>query len=387
MVWTDFGDDPSDSALIRSALLKAFDGGLGRTYAVVDGAQFDDLPALLASAELNHRSLYLGAPDEGLMRASPFLVDPYLPPPTDAAAFEPDVEAINEALRKQGHDPDALDTDGLAASAELTAAQFADWIHEREACTVGPRAYMERLLGIVGDRPAIVLWSGDTDAGLLFKHLRSINRAILPPDPDEWTEDGKDVGDGESYLFRHYDGRVLAEVLPVLDAGQFARVFGPARRLTFTASSHEDRAGNPVRMAEAPADLIVTPTPGPLRLSEEQIEAIEERRLRAMHRRIMEPILARKPYTDSPFTDEELSKMGWRAMRIADEWGVEGEEAFEAFVLMEIISRGAATNDPVMQQTMRTSGDRYGTPDERIMKFKRRFDELIRRDFGERYAR
>lgn len=51
-----------------------------RVYVLMDGARFDDLPGMLASAKLHHRSLYRNVQDAELLRAGPWLVNPYRKP-------------------------------------------------------------------------------------------------------------------------------------------------------------------------------------------------------------------------------------------------------------------------------------------------------------------
>lgn len=382
-------DEPTsaDASILNERLLAAVRVLDGRTYAVVDGAQFEDLPHDLAMAGLNYRSLYLGAPDPGLLRASPFLIDPYLAPPPNVEGFETNETELADRLRGAGHDPDALTEEGIALSATFVSEQFTAWVAEQEARPApDPMAQFAKLFDLVGDCPAMVLWSGRMEAAELFKHLRSLNRAIAPMDEEdiERDEDGQPVGPVvKPYLFRHYDGRVVAEFLPVLDREQFRRFFGPASRLTFLAPGYENDAGDPLRMAELPDELRAVPMPsGMLRLTQDQIAAVEERKLRSMWRGFMNEILPRAPQTETPFSDEELSAMAWNAMLVARDYGVESEEAFEAFVLMELISRGAATRSERLRKTMQADDPSFGTPDERILKFKERFDARIRRDFG-----
>jgi hypothetical protein len=86
-------------------------------------------------------------------------------------------------------------------------------------------------------------------------------------------------------MFRHADGNVLAEVLPVLDAAQFSRVFGPAKALMFLAPDHPASDGSLIRRAVLPGGAPPAP-PGMLRLSMEQMEGIEEIRLERLEGRL-----------------------------------------------------------------------------------------------------
>ena len=64
-----------------------------------------------------------------------------------------------------------------------------------------------------------------------------MTRRTAPPAEGEETH--------EAVMFRHGDGNVLAEVMPVLDAAQFSRMFGPAKALMFLAPDHPGSDGSP----------------------------------------------------------------------------------------------------------------------------------------------
>ena len=197
----------------------------GPVFAVVDGGHFADLPALLAGAGLAARSLFLGHGEREAERSGPWLVP---------------------------------------VAGEADAA---------------------RVLGLVGDLPAVVFWSCPAGDVELYGHLRRLNMAQLPV----WAAAGKegpepgveaDLG-WEAVLFRHWDPSVLGALLPVLDEGQFARVLGPAGELAFFA---EDYGGT--KRVVADPDWPVQP-PGMLTITAEQVGALTERRVEAQRRRIV----------------------------------------------------------------------------------------------------
>ena len=151
------------------AVLAAFPG---QGFAVVDGARFENLPALCKAHRLFARSLFLDHADIEVEKAGPWLI-------------------------------------GLAQAPDAT----------------------ERLLGLVGKEPAAVYWCCDMGEAILYRHLRTLNMARVP----SWSADGEagppDPSAATTYqtvMFRHYDPRVLGSIMPVLDAAQFARVLGPA---------------------------------------------------------------------------------------------------------------------------------------------------------------
>ena len=198
----------------------------GPVFAALDGAQFDDPAALMKSANINCRSLFLGVADAEREAAGPWLTG----------------------------------IDAMAA--------------------------MDRFLAILGDLPAAVFWSCPAGEAALYRHLRLLNEAIVPllrddalPRAEGEARPAYDFKDTR-VLFRHWDPRVLAQVLPVLDEPQFARVLGPA----MLAVMPREDGGRPY---EAPLlDGAVITRGGPLHLTLEQMDALQERLVHASRLRI-----------------------------------------------------------------------------------------------------
>jgi Domain of unknown function (DUF4123) len=244
-----------------------------RVYAVMDGALFDDLPLDLTNSGIAHRSLYKNVQDIELVRAGPWLVDPYHGLdrslnlwgglPTEQTGVSPIADDTNAAMNAH-----ALDTG--PASFHASGGR------------VDPAVQLERIVAMNGELPAAVFWIGDaalTEAAL-WRHLRTINMILLPKeaDPNILTIPADDEDTHEAFMFRHADGNVLAEVLPVLDAAQFSRVFGPARELVFLAPHHPSQStGSILRRARLP-DNSPAATSGLLKLSQTQVDEIEDAR-------------------------------------------------------------------------------------------------------------
>ena len=212
--------DLADPTMLREHLLRA----KAHLYAVMDGAQFDDLPAELAARGLSFRPLYLDRGESERERAALQLVS--LGEPSGAAG------AIDAVL-------------------ELTAS-----------------------------RPATVFWECPAGPDAIYRHLRTINMALIPKGTDADEADGAAAStaetevivprqDGSRYglsaapnagaasvfppasaepeesgseaagethefvLFRHGDANVMAQVLPALNGAQFARLLGPATAISF----------------------------------------------------------------------------------------------------------------------------------------------------------
>lgn len=138
-------------------------------YAVVDGAHFPDLPALLKLRRLEACPLYL----------------------------------------------EAADGAGVAAGPHLVALPTRDEV----------RVLLETLEG----RPAATFWSWPGNFGGLRHHLRGLTLVEIP---NERRTGPGDLA-YETVLFRHWDPNVLAVTLPILTVEQHRRFYGNAAGLIF----------------------------------------------------------------------------------------------------------------------------------------------------------
>lgn len=251
-----------------------------RVYAVIDGASFDDLLTRLSVSGLSYRSTWRDVEDYDVMAAAPFLIDPYVMP----HMFIPALETLDPA-------GGAIDLPPEDAPPEAGGTPM----------PADPVTQIGLVCDLIAPSPhAAVFWVGDRTltAERMFKQARSLNRVLTPRDhagpdgvgvlafgADTDADDSAAGVQGDTsadahrthtdVLFRHGDGNVLAEVLPVLDAGQFARLFGPAQGVTFIAPDHPSQAsGSALRRALRPAD-VPKPPAGPLRLDEAQMEALD----------------------------------------------------------------------------------------------------------------
>lgn len=238
-------------AVLREHLLKIEEP----LFAVLDGAQFDDLPSELFDGDFEHRPLYrndnIGHQDR--VRTTPQLV--WL-----------DHERTT-TTRTPNPQPD---------QAEAKAAP----------------AVLEKLFYLIGERPAVVFWVCPQGGDVLFRHLRTINMVLFPSDasfdpgrsyeanplpvPDDDEKQAEESGH-DLVLFRHADANVMAQVTPALDKLQFARLFGPANMILFAPN---DDWGGGAKQATKP-DKLPKPPAGPLKLQLETIQAIEKQRLMA----------------------------------------------------------------------------------------------------------
>ncbi|WP_026440728.1 DUF4123 domain-containing protein [Acidocella facilis] len=146
-------------------------------FAVLDGAKYDDLPALLRQVDVAARALFLEyRGNAGIVRAGPHL---------------------------------AL-------------------LNERR---------LRNLLRIEGIDGATVFWRVEApDEPAFYRHLRTLNLVEIPaPPPAQDAAPDPFAPAQRTVMFRHWDPGVLAMILPVLTPAQRARLFGPAAALAIAA--------------------------------------------------------------------------------------------------------------------------------------------------------
>jgi hypothetical protein len=206
-----------------------------------------------------------------------------------------------------------------------------------------PQVPLEAVIRLIGDAPAAIFWIGD--AGLteaaLWQHLRTLNMVLIPREYDNQKAprpvEGEETHD--AVMFRHGDGNVLAEVLPVLDAAQFSRVFGPARALMFLAPDHPASDGSAIRRAVLPGDTPPAP-PGMLTLSMEQMAGIEEARLDRSRRKVMSYLRKVDEQATSEMSDAELSNLIIQYERSGNAIGLSSERAHMKWAYLMSVSGG-----------------------------------------------
>jgi hypothetical protein len=319
--------------LLKTILQIVADPGR-RVYAVLDGARFDDLPLDLAAQGIAHRSLYKNVQDIELVRAGPWLIDPY--------------HGFDATLNVWGGLP--MDGDGLSPIAYDTSAAM-----DANSIEAGPvafhasggradlRAQLEQIVAINGELPAAVFWIGDamlTEAAL-WRHLRTINMVLIPKEhveemPIEFRENMRLQGGSDPaktptpVMFRHVDGNVLAQVLPVMDGAQFSRFFGLAKELLFLAPDNPSlTSGSTLRRAVLPQEALPAKS-GLLSLDSSQCEAIVGVRMAALKRSaISEFCMGEKP---GKLSDREQVA---DAFERADAYGLERKEDIWTFIEMD----------------------------------------------------
>ena len=163
-------------------------------------------------------------------------------------------------------------------------------------------------------------------------------------------------GTHEAVMFRHGDGNVLAEVLPVLDAARFSRVFGPAKALMFPAPDHPASDGSPLRRAVLPADA-PPGAPGLLKLSMEQYAQLTAQRVWKNRRFTMDYLRDAAPEETAQLSDEALYQFVSRAEKSGFRIGLESDYAHGLWAFMLLAFGEGIANNAMITDSIRQSGD------------------------------
>jgi hypothetical protein len=334
-----------------------------RLYALLDGARFDDLPGMLTAAGVSHRSLYRNVQDAELVRAGPWLVDPYRKPDPGINAWG----GLPPMGSRSTPSEDFVAADTKAALSETLIGGDDASNLDADIGDVDPKAQVELTAGIVGDLPAAVFWIGSAELteARLWHHLRTLNMVLIPRGygEEDFTPPVEQGGEThEAVMFRHADGNVLAEVLPVLNAAQFSRVFGPARALLFSAPDHPASDGSTLRRASLPDDAPLA-APGLLQLSIEQMEGIEAARLERSRRKVMIYLNEFCPGEAEELSDAELRDLIVQYEASGDAIGLKSERAHMKWAYLMSLSNGELAGRP---ETRNFFAESPKHPDDRI---------------------
>ena len=295
-------------------------------FAVLDGAQFDDLPRDLAAAGLKARALYLNrdGTDDQVVAVGPHMV-------------------------------------ALESPAQAQAVQ-----------------------GLVGDKPALVVWTCPDGAEALYRHLRGINKVEFPhgadpdptpdyaridprdgPNPPEPPAPRPDPETGQRYdlvNFRHADANAMAQVLPAIDLPTWARLFGPATQIAYLPT--DDWGDGGAYVAPRPEDLPQARA-GWLRLDLATNARMREIRLDRASRRIARYLRKQAPGNTQGLDDDALVQ---RARAYVDEavgYGVQTEGAMGRWAYMQICSGDALSKSVDVHEAM-TIRDPGFSADDRV---------------------
>jgi hypothetical protein len=155
---------------------------------------------------------------------------------------------------------------------------------------------------------------------------------------------------------------VLAEVLPVLDAEQFSRVFGPAKALMFLAPDHPASDSSIIRRALLPDDAPPAPA-GMLKLSMEQMEGIEAARYVRLQKRTTEYLLRVGADKLEGCSEAELRRDADIWLKSGVAYGVKSECALWQWSYLQLFTRGRLVEVPGVDHYMRRWP---GKPDDKV---------------------
>ncbi|TRW95279.1 hypothetical protein FNJ84_16255 [Paracoccus sp. M683] len=286
--------------------LLALDHKAAPVFAVLDGAQFDNLPQELMMGGFVSRSLYLDRGD---------------------------------------NNPEQI----------ITAPHMV-WLDERPEKIGGraPEITIPALLDLIVARPAAVFWQCPDGANALYRHLRGINMVLYPKAalPD-FEEPDTLPGDGDVFpaapdthtlvLFRHADSNVIAQSLPALEPAHLARLFGPATAILAMPEREWSWSDAPL-FAARPDGLPAAP-PGPLRLSQAELDGISQAAERASQQRIVAYLGAAAPQYTDRLQPQQLHQLTDAAIRDGRQIGLRTEKGFGLLAMLSLLTGGELLRD------------------------------------------
>ncbi|MGJ8604799.1 MAG: DUF4123 domain-containing protein [Marivita sp.] len=327
-------------------------------FALLDGAQFDNLPTLLLQKGFRSRSLYLDRGDNDPQRV---ITAPHLVVLTEQ----------NEMAPNRDH------------AGTVTA-----------------------LFDLLSGRPAAVFWQCDAGEDALYKHLRGLNMVLYPidamdPKPDlddsnaqdEIAQDDPDVPNpfapqdtqGETsnaedksasaathdmVLFRHADANVMAQTLIALDATERARLFGPASRILFMPSP-EFCPANEAWMEFS--NRSTSSSRGPLKISIESAARIGGASDQAILADMRTFLYGSDPEMCAQFTPAQIDATITAALSSGQAIGFEEDASFACWSYLMLITNHAIAGDA---DVLAGFQDGKRTPDENMNRMMAEFQRM-----------
>lgn len=263
-------------------------------FAVLDGAQFDDLPMALFDGDFIYRSLYLdrGTGTADQLRTAPHLV-------------------------------------WLDASSDKKVDR-----RERDGRIEEP--VLDRLIVLLGDRPAAVFWQCNAGADILYRHLRGINKVLYP----KQAYMGRDIDIPESGVemvtLRHADANVMAQISSALEWNGLSRLLGPSDAVLFTPE--EDWSPKPMRVQRH--DEMPLAHNGPLRIGRIELRNMARVRFEWLTRRTINYLGEYAPVHTQRVSEARLKMDVESWLREAQTSGVTEEPAFRKWCYLQTVHEG-----------------------------------------------
>jgi hypothetical protein len=304
----------ADHRTLKPVLMNAGTG----YFAVLDGAQFNDLPALLFEQNFIHRPLYLdrGNGTEDQLRAGPQLV--------------------------------WLDRDWSESRKDDTDQNYP--INE---------VIVDRLFDLLGERPAAVFWQCNDGGDRLYRHLRGINKVLYPEDHYLQNDEPIPESGFDMVVFRHADSNVMAHITPALSWQGLSRLLGPAAMIVFSAD--KDWSEKPMRLLRD-AEMPPAPT-GPLKIGREEIRAIELYRRQAITRQRIAYLQKTCPQETAGATPEALADHIRISHETGQKLGLVSEAAHCRWAYLMVATKGEVARSPEVATYIRNGG---ANPDEQV---------------------
>jgi hypothetical protein len=319
-----------------------------RVYALLDGAPFDDLPGSLAQSGIACRSLYCNVQDAELIRSGPWLVDIYhAPDPTlNVWGGLPGVRTDSSELVT----PEPIE----AVVSEPGRKQLSETPFHASGGPAEAASQLSLLAKIVGDAPVAVYWVGDNalTEWRLWHHLRTLNMVLIPKEflpsipPSQFGRTAiSDLSSHEPVLFRHADGNVLAEVLPVLDGAQFSRYFGPATSVFFLAPDHPSPSQSTLKRAALPDDAPPAAT-GLLKMTYGQMDELDAARRESLTQAATGYVMSATRAVRDTYPEPYVAGMVVKALAKSNDIGASTRNSHYRWALMYTMSGGKIYDSP-----------------------------------------
>ncbi|MEO9684170.1 MAG: DUF4123 domain-containing protein [Tateyamaria sp.] len=300
---------------LQDAIL-ALDYQSSPVFAVLDGAQFDDLPAALLDGGFSARSLYLNAPESG---GQPSLTAPQL-------------VVLNQAERG------------------FTGRSYPETV--------------KALFALIGDASRAVFWQCSAGLDALFFHLRKTNKVLIPKSYLGGHTADLETEENASQAFvalRHADANAMAQIVPAMNVDEASRLFGPCNGVLFAPDP--DWAGGRPWIHIARPYTWPAPRPGPLKLCAATMDKIEARRIDRLVNKTVTYLRKVLPANFQHMSLHQLGQSARAARQSGKSLGLKGLAAHNRWAYLCVITEGKIAKSPDVKAFVKHGN---GTPDEQV---------------------
>jgi hypothetical protein len=202
-----------------------------------------------------------------------------------------------------------------------------------------------------------VFWSCAQGELALWRHLRTLNEVLIPVESEPTGSTQPANPAFERVMFRHWDPNVLANVMPLLDAAQFVRMFGPSSYIVINAPDYGGlkRVPRPDNLPPAPH--------GPLRLSQDQIEDVKTAIVNSSRKRIHRYLSNSAPNETAALGESRVIDLILMSQKTGGELGLESEQAHGRWAYVMVRTNGRALEQAGLREWIT---DKQGHPDKKM---------------------